>query len=353
MGFLVSTAATCGLTLGLIAGLNAVVDPAGLLDGAKRAEAAATALLAGQKVPLSNADDRRLQRAYANAMVKAPDVLVVGSSRMMQVEAPSSPGRTFYNAAMSSMTLDDLFALAELFIEREDHPKVMVIGIDHWLFDAVPLNARWAALEPEVQAMRHRLLLPPARGGREPNVAANLLSLDYAEESLRELQAAWRLRGTRADDGDSFANGAKLPDGSIVYGAAFAGRTTTDIDADAEMDGLQFLEWHKTAEPLALEALQAFERLAVHLRARGVTLVLVVPPHHPDTYALARASSAGGHFDALRDAVEGIAARTGARVVGSSDPAAAGCSRDEFWDGVHPKPECLRRLVAPALGTSS
>lgn len=348
MRFLASAFLTCTLVLGCALGLNAAVDPAGLLDGDRRAVAAARDLVAGNAIPLSNADDRRLQHAYAVARAETLDVLIMGSSRMMQIEASLLPGRKLYNASVSSLTLDDLLALAELFVERRTPPELLVIGIDPWLFDADPLNARWSALESQVQAMRRGLDLPPAENGREAGVVGNLLSLSYTRESVNDVLATWRSRAGQTG-GDAFAAGTKRPDGSILYGAAYAGRNEGAIRADALADGRQYVNARSISRPFAAGSVATFEKLLAHIRRRGVALVLVLPPYHPLTHAHVVREDDGANYAQLKQVVENIAARTGARVAGDSDPAIAGCAADEFWDGVHPKTSCLHRIVGPVV----
>ena len=51
-----------------------------------------------------------------------------------------------------------------------------------------------------------------------------------------------------------------------------------------------------------------------------------------------------------RGADRGLAAAHGATVVGSFDPAIAGCSEDMYIDAEHGSPACLRRVLAQVPG---
>jgi hypothetical protein len=41
-----------------------------------------------------------------------------------------------------------------------------------------------------------------------------------------------------------------------------------------------------------------------------------------------------------------IATRTGVQIVGSYNPAQVGCNKFEFYDGMHPKESCMKKLLS-------
>jgi hypothetical protein len=82
------------------------------------------------------------------------------------------------------------------------------------------------------------------------------------------------------------------------------------------------------------------------MRAAEVRVVAWLPPYHPEAWRLIRADPhrAAALAEVRRFLVE-AAARTRARFLDLSDPATLGCGEGDFYDAIHFRPPCLRRLL--------
>ena len=89
------------------------------------------------------------------------EVVVVGSSRSMEVRADFFPGRTFYNSSVGSARLPDYVALYEAYRARGIKPSLFVIGIDPWVLNARFGDQRWRALQADYDRIAARLGLTP------------------------------------------------------------------------------------------------------------------------------------------------------------------------------------------------
>ncbi len=339
--------------LALTAGLNYRLDPAHVFDDGAYAASAARLMASGHDVLAANVDERLLQRQYSRTMERVPEVLMLGSSRVMSIDASMFPGTRFYNAGVSTATLPDLLAMGRLFVDRPRPPRLIVIGVDPWLLEAKPRNSRWQTLAPEYEAMlgllglKDRLEAP--RRGLESILT--LISIAYLERSWESLGGdfgkLWDGRDMQAVAADHWDRRASVrrADGSIGYGAEFRERSRREVRSAAMEQAAKHITAVLRADPLAAPSIEAFERYLRWLRSRGVRVVLLLAPFYPDYYAYLSARDQSRSLERITDTMRGLSQHTGATVVGSFDPGVAGCTAGEFWDGMHARPACLRRIL--------
>ncbi|MCZ7662223.1 MAG: hypothetical protein M5U22_04440 [Thermoleophilia bacterium] len=142
------------------------VDPANLFRGTGYERGIAELLAQGRNVAaIANHDDRLVQRYYAAKVERAPDVLVLGSSRAMQIRrddaAAAGLGPTFFNASVSEGTLEDFEAILELYLKRGFIPHTVVLGVDIWDLQATDWLAGWKSLRWERDSLLEEM-------GRDP-----------------------------------------------------------------------------------------------------------------------------------------------------------------------------------------
>ena len=74
-------------------------------------------------------------------------------------------------------------------------------------------------------------------------------------------------------------------------------------------------------------------------------VVLIHPPFNPDFYRQVEDTAYGAGLLRVEAVTAQLAAAHGATLVGSFDPAVAGCTAGMFIDAEHSGPACLRRLI--------
>jgi hypothetical protein len=139
------------------------------------------------------------------------------------------------------------------------------------------------------------------------------------------------------------AETTKLPDGSVTWPAV--------SDDDAERAAARFAStqlahdarFHdfKRRAPGRDDALERFLR---YLQSEGVSATVVLAPFPAGVYDASLRLS-GDSLPRVERRVRTIAARTGARVVGSYDPRVARVTARDFFDESHLRQEALTRLV--------
>ena len=76
----------------------------------------------------------------------------------------------------------------------------------------------------------------------------------------------------------------------------------------------------------------------------GVEVVFFLSPYHPLVYRHLVHSEEYRIVTDVEGYFRSVAAKKGIRIIGSYDPARIGLTESDFYDGMHPKPEAVRRL---------
>jgi hypothetical protein len=94
----------------------------------------------------------------------------------------------------------------------------------------------------------------------------------------------------------------------------------------------------------------AVDRLLGLLTERGVRIVLIHPPFNPAFYREIEHTPYGDGLRRVAALTRRLAAAHGAIVVGSFDPAVAGCTEAMYIDAEHSSPPCLARVLHQVPG---
>lgn len=317
---------------------NYLVDPAHLY-GVREAESTVAKELAGGRAVEVDTflDEPLLQARFARAAGKARQVLVLGSSRAMPLAGDSFPGKTFFNASVSSAALEDYLALDQLYQENRMEPSLLVLGLDPWILDGTLRNPS-RSLEPELDRALAKLGVsasrPKAGRPRPPNRYLELLSPGYFQVSL----AAWWRGGPRRGEvggppvGSADQRRTIFPDGSSEWSPAVLSRTVEEVRALAARFGRQPPGYLRSTspDPRLKRVLAAFLDA---LHAKGVSVIFFLAPYHPIAYREILAVSPMIQESELY--LRELAASRGIDVVGSYDPGRCAVAEDEFVDFHH------------------
>lgn len=343
--YLLLTALLAALLMAALAAANWHLAP--LSYSADAHARAADALAAGERYAVFdlNLDTRGLRRAQIARLAARPDVVVLGASHWQEAHADLLPGRSFYNAHVHRDYHEDLLAVVEMLLRHDRLPDTLIMSIRDMTFlpEEQRADTLWLTALPEANAMKVRLGLPrPWLETRPLRRWLGLLSLSTL------LDNGWRRLGADTPPGPVEARSLPTmdvlqPDGSIRWSSAHQGLFT------AERTGAEVRAATAQRQNLDLEidqaAVAALGRLLALLRERGVRVVLIHPPFNPDFYRQVQGTAYGAGLLRVEATAARLAAAHGATLVGSFDPAVAGCTAGMFIDAEHSGPACLRRLI--------
>jgi hypothetical protein len=315
-------------------------------------------------------DERRFQKARL-AVIPPPRIVAFGSSRVMEVSTRmvGVEQGAFYNAGMSGASVEDFIVLWSVLRDTGRIPRVALFSLDNWSFNRSHPQVPWLVWADEVSRLVDNM--SGAGHGRVPHAETllyrwyqtkELVSYSVLRTSLRDLnrvrlgrtprgaELVQSLANELVDERQVAGRRALLADGSLIYEATFDARPRAEVRADAVdfavrlKAGLRDFSWDA-------ERAHRLQLLWKDLDAHGVSIRAYLPPYHPEVWELIRRDPK--LVEALHDTrvfLEGLAARFGTRLLDLSDPASVSCTEDDFLDGNHARRECMKRIVARALG---
>ncbi len=307
------------------------VQPPVLRRVLRSRNAGADALISGRTI-WSSDDARHVKAAWLTRLPpRRPDVLILGSSRVIQISRDWFQPRRMWNAAVFSADLDDEIAMFQLCLETGKTPQTVVLELNPHLTFGGKMQ-----MTPYLAHAFRRYGEFPAR------FLSGLVALDGLRWDLKILQQpVW----TTADV--PIAGGFRMrPDGSSDWFVSQSNFTSEQVQASVEASlpnlDKDELAW-RTDSHASAEDLKLLHSFLDDLQSRGIRVFVLLPPLHPSAYAFY--SRRGGYDDTWlrRD----LAAR-GIPVVGSFSPAVIHATPADFYDAVHAHPEVLHRLLSDA-----
>jgi len=345
--------------------VNYIGDPAHLFSGEEYERGIAEILLTGTNVAnMSDYNERLLQKFYISGLTQPKDIIVLGSSRSMQLSSSLFPGRTFFNNSVSGASIEDYLAIDELYEQRHIRPSMVILGLDPWILNRNNDQTRWKSLEKEYWAWLKRAGLPVQSqgifqsGNLLPGKYLEIISPAYFRASLRAIANQIEKPDTQTSyypTNEMIADFViKRSDGSLSYDSKTRSHTIPEVRQLALTYATgnnayslgQFFELDRDFE----QQLEAFVTL---LQADGVEVVFHLPPYHPETYRLLMT------FDQYKIIVEAqdyftmLAASKQIKIIGSYNPDDVSCDESDFDDGMHPKESCSIKIFAPQIDPSS
>lgn len=343
-------AAIAVLFLLLVAALNVYFDPLNFNPAAQGR--VAQELVAGRNYAVydPNLDFRALRRESIARLTRTPDVVIFAGSRFQEAR-PSyfqGTGYTFYNAFVHNDYFEDLVAVTQLLDAHGRLPKTLVLSVRFNSFNTPRSReteeyknfaGEYAALAPRIGA--------PALGplDRLPlRFWSNVFSLQLLARNAQRAFAP-RPLGPGPTDQDSLpALDVLRADGSLGFSRKHGDSwSTASSRADALTRGNQARGWGWSADPARIDA---FGRLLDYLQARNVHVVVAIMPHHPLFWQTIAGSQFGTGMAGVEQRVRALGAAHGAEIVGSFDPAVAGCPEANFRDYIHFTTPCLKTVFA-------
>ncbi|MEK7859576.1 MAG: SUMF1/EgtB/PvdO family nonheme iron enzyme [Elusimicrobiota bacterium] len=312
--------------------------------------------------------DERALRAAQFQVIPRPELVLLGSSRMMAVSsAMFQPELKTFNAGMTGATAKDYAALWQALVEAGKTPSQLIIYVDPWVFNKNSGQFRWRANGTLLARFQHRT--GGTRAGhwraRASALEQKLSRLDHGFNALLNgpvfLTAASHLWTGRAQEaGPRLALEQDLPRGRPGWRA--------DGSVSMGWTGHPLSETRKSALRFANEtevfALGRYERdpaeagllssLIEDASRAGTKVMLIALPFHKVVLRrLSERPQYKGLIDRYAQELRELPGQ-GSRfsLCEAQDPEASRCSETEFEDGMHPLESChekvLRRCLALA-----
>jgi hypothetical protein len=328
----------------LVASFNYLVDSVGLFHTKRGLMEVAQSLFAGKMVAgAMDYDEREFQRFIIENNPARIDAIAIGSSRTMGLRGTylRAP-KTFFNHSMAAASLEDYIGLIGVYRGKKEMPKVVILGIDPWVFNKNNGLTRWRVFGRDYEAMVREIAGQEGKGTKyldKTHRYGQLISFDYTVANVNYLKKGRTKEPyiTNTVDVDDFVRG---PDGSLSF--PFSQR----FRKDEETRRLAATYPSKRERYLtgfdSLSNVKLFEEFIVYLQKRGVKVVFLLPPFHPITYE--RMVRYFPMVSEVERYLRAFAARREIPVLGSFNPAVNGFTSLDFFDGSHGHEVVLKRL---------
>ena len=293
-----------------------------------------------------NIETRRLRHQHIQRLNRTPEVAVLGASHWQEGHSYLGKDVDLYNAHVHRDYYEDILAVTEMFVRYGKLPPKMIITIRDNLF--TPVDDRtdflWVPVLDDYRAMATRLGIPAHNAytdGITPQLRQRLSLPLLQANAERYFSAPVKPFASKLEVHPTLDT--LLPDGSIQWSLLHNEVFTKER---SKQQALAFAEQRRNDPPKIDEVgVASVDKLLGFLSEAGVEVYLAHPPFNPVYWDTLQGSS---YMDGLRKVEEltkKYAAKYDLKVIGGFNPHKVGCTKEQYIDSEHSRPECLARII--------
>ena len=293
-----------------------------------------------------------------------PEVLAIGSSRVLSLHAATAGSSSFYNAGMTGADSRDVMTSYYLFAREGHVPDTVIFCVDPWLLYS-GADSYDHRSDPELYAEFLQQALGMESDYEAPDPVQTwkaLIDPAYFQGNV----AYWmRNRGSQVaytEDGEAtpftpVADSAlydqnvvvKLSDGSVIYDKPFRDTSVEDatILALTQASSFDSVNMEGFTE-LSDEAITLFGRFVAYMQQQGSRVALLMTPFHPTTYdtVFYQYETEGQHtgFFQVEEWLREFAAANNLEIYGSYNPHTLELEPADFFDGFHVRDTSIEKF---------
>lgn len=350
----------------VVASVNYIADPARVFRGRSFEKLVGNALANGYVVlDAQNLDERHVQQYYVDKISHRNDIVVLGSSRSMQLGIRSLNNSIkdcqFHNNSVSSATLADYLAIYNFYRISNKLPKIVIIGVDPWILNRNSGESGYLTVMDSYKEMLNYL-------DGIASVNYNFLSLRLRDNIFRTLQLVSpsyfqasvaklysgrltnehepRISLSQIDTDDA----AILPDGTHIYEAKARNKPLQEIRLEtlARSNSKEVYYNISNFTEIDQNSLSLFKKFIEKILDENIEVVFYLPPYHPiiakviqnrtDLQMIAQAERIFVDFAGIK----------GIPVYGSYYKNTDSLTENDFFDWMHPRPSGVSKVFSEA-----
>lgn len=288
-------------------------------------------------VYFGNMDQRKFTSARLVFENRQPDVLAMGSSRLMEVGAEQLDGNVL-NLSVSGASVEDLIAFVGEAESRYQLSSVY-LAADPWLFNKNSRQDSWKEITALYEYWFQTIFLPESNL-MDSRQLPFLVDAEPPQSRLSRLFESVNSVSLIPENEEHESRAKKASDGFHIYDLNIATRSAEQIERG--FDALLNYSMGSYEYSYALE--EQYMQLISFLKARDIEVTIVLTPYHPDLYE--RILSEKPIYQEIERAIRVLGNEARVGVLGSYDPNPVGCRSDEFYDGMHPKSSCMKKVIS-------
>lgn len=323
--------------------INYTIDPANIFSTNLYIENIAAILSKGHNVDnVSNYDERLLQEQMIHRLNYTPDVVVLGSSRIMQVGADFFPQKRVLNCGVSHANIKDIYAIVGLLDSMKKMPAEILLNVDPGLICKFSSN-EWESLD-----IYYKHFISTQFNDKSSNYSgsqyilrkriSSLFSIQYFQSAVLFLSKKRSKKYTDVGDRLPVSSG-RLADGTIAYSYEYMHPDTAVIANNAARRGKE-----SGAGEIDTAQRQLFEKLLDYLKSKNIKVTLCMMPFHPEYYK-ATNEYHQQQFINYTLYYKDLAFRKRVPIKGNFDGSAYSISESAFYDDSHSSKESLKKIL--------
>ncbi|MEP7278875.1 MAG: hypothetical protein ABI813_09555 [Bacteroidota bacterium] len=326
----------------LVGMVNYFVDPAHIFFSKNYVAGLAIILSKGHNADnVSNYDERLLQEQMIIRLKRTPDIVALGSSRIMQFSSDFFPGKTILNCGVSHANVKDLIAITGLLDSMRRLPSEILLNADAGLIGS-DQTEEWKSLEVYYHYFMRQSGLPDAgnhfwqfAGSRQ---LTSIFSIEYMQASMDFLFR--NHTGKYIDIGTQKpVSGGRFADGSIAYDDAYMhGSARQRAQFELETGRKNGIPAPSEEQQDLLLALLDF------LNKRGASVSFYLLPYNPDLYNAVNQYHDKA-FEQYESYYRNLAQKRSLSIIGSFNPAVYNISGTMFYDMYHCSKEAIGKII--------
>ena len=301
-------------------------------------------LLAQNNIIFSQAMDERIfiknRIIYENYN---PQILVIGSSRVMQLSQTELKEKTL-NLSVSGASIEDQIAITEMALEKFN-PKIIYLGADPWLFNKHNNQKRWKSIKSEYHK---NLMNIDSWSNKEKNInfiKKNLINendkiihLNVSESILEKIYSKVNINSNFDLPTKIHPTQYKsliLRDGKRVYDLEYQNqKKKEELLVYSSMNRYEF----------SIKQFQGYDNFLDYLiNYHKKEVILVLSPYYNPSFEFT-VKKIPAYLEIEKKFID-LAAKHNIKILGSYDPKLANCKNYEFYDSMHPKDDCMKKLI--------
>jgi hypothetical protein len=328
----------------VVVSVNWYADPANIFSGPAYINKIATILSAGNNVDnIANYNERLLQKELLLRQKVKNEVVIMGSSRIMEMGGDIFPGRSLRNIGVSHANINDLLALTGLLDSLNLLPEEMVINADPFLIAKGDKGTgEWKSLYDWHGYFVNRYCkdCENKMGGNSHSLSDSkyysLINFEYFQKSV-EFLAKQKNKNVVDVGHEKPRLYGRYSNGSIAYPDSYTHPDTLLTANVAQKTGELIIEEVDDDKYEALKCLVAF------LKTRKVKVTLLMLPFHPAYFEVANKKQ-NNVFNRYEKLFASFAAENELPLRGSFSPAKCNVGQSVFYDPYHCSGDAVKKI---------
>ena len=264
-----------------------------------------------------------------------PKILVMGSSRIMQISNDNF-NEQILNLSVSGASIQDQITIIEMAIEKFN-PEHILLGADPWLFNKHNNQTRWKSIQKEYQLAISNINLMNKKDKILSSIDIEKNYFFY-EHFLDKFYNFLNIRKLEIELGknsnDNLSTDILLKDGSSVNRKQDIKNNIKPTVIDYSLEKYVFSNDYYKIYKTFIEYLQ---------KTHNKEVILVLSPYYLPSYELT-IKEKPFYLELEKKFIE-LSKETNIQIIGSYNPLLTTCSVDEFFDSLHPKPSCMKKIT--------